>query len=445
MSTTRAGFGIDRRGLILAATASVGLVAVGGARGALATAAAPFRAALSLNPGVEGLLDKGLVYRDGRRTARTLRELQALFVAHGSREVYARMGTSRLLPIGGRNSGIASTLARARLSRELGLAFNPELLLCGVYGDVAGQPAPDFSAYPQIRLRKPWHEVGIEEMADAMRIYGAIAAREILDTGAKVSKWDIGNEVEFGIAGVAIHVPGNRFGPYLAPDAVDPEIGKMTQPRFFGMQQADQLSWASTHLWPHVARIMTAVAEGIRQVDPVARFATHTSTIAGFLPGLLVGFYKAMDAGGFHTEELGTSWYPTSAPLTNRIATFRRIAEAARAQLGRPLFVAEYGYPALPVNYAGQNWANAVPGYPVSPQGQADFLRDLAHWGASTGLLSGIRPWGPDLARADWNGMALFNRESDTLALARPALSAIQEGVRAAAIQRPIPAEWRAA
>ena len=42
-------------------------------------------------------------------------------------------------------------------------------------------------------------------------------------------------------------------------------------------------------------------------------------------------------------------------------------------------------------------WNYAVPGYPQTPDGQARFIRELVAWGRSEGVLSGIRPWAPDL------------------------------------------------
>ena len=70
-------------------------------------------------------------------------------------------------------------------------------------------------------------------MLPILRAYGAIAAREILKTGVKVRIWDLGNEVEFGLAGVVVRpMPGGcddtegGAGWYKPPDGVDPAIGK---------------------------------------------------------------------------------------------------------------------------------------------------------------------------------------------------------------------------
>jgi hypothetical protein len=66
-----------------------------------------------------------------------------------------------------------------------------------------------------------------------------------------------------------------------------------------------------------------------------------------------------------------------------------------------------------------------VSGYPQTAEGQADFLRDLVAWGKSEKLLSGIRPWAPDLAMPGWAPMSLFEREGKA-AKPRPAMDALK-------------------
>jgi len=68
-------------------------------------------------------------------------------------------------------------------------------------------------------------------------------------------------------------------------------------------------------------------------------------------------------------------------------------------------------------------WNDPVAGYPQTADGQALFIHDLVAWGKSEGVLSGIRPWAPDLAVPGWAPMALFQRNGKQ-ATARPALDA---------------------
>src|SRR5262249_18866171 len=80
---------------------------------------------------------------------------------------------------------------------------------------------------------------------------------------------------------------------------------------------------------------------------------------------------------------------------------------------------------------SGFIWNDAVPGYPQTPEGQANFLRDLLSWGRETGVLSGIRPWGPEFAAPGWGPMSFFEMDGKLLK-ARPALSVFSEPAKAA-------------
>jgi hypothetical protein len=274
-------------------------------------------------------------------------------------------------------------------------------------------------------------------MTPILRLYGAVAARQILKTGVRVRIWDLGNEVELGTAGVAVRpIPGGcddtAGGPswYRSPDAVDPAIGRMSAVELMKMTETKRIEWLQVHLWPYEARILADVAGGIRSVDPKARFSTHVSGVTSVLPNQAVAFYRAMRKGGFQPDELGMSYYPTSSDMpSDRLQAFKDTATALHRELGRPVFVTEFGYPAAKMQQ-GFIWNDAVPGYPLSPEGQAKFIHDVVAWGVGTGVLSGIRPWAPDLAGLGWGPMSFFELNGKT-ALARPALSSIVEGARA--------------
>jgi arabinogalactan endo-1,4-beta-galactosidase len=412
------------------------VVATLGAGVAQAPPATEFRISVSVSPFVELLFQKGIVFTDGKLSAKNPEELQKLFAAHGANEVYARVATTQKYRVGFGDHSMDRALERARMAKALGLSFNPELGLFNIYGDARCQPAPDLSDYPNIRVPGPWTSLTIDQMLPVLRSYGAVAARQILGTGVKVRLWDIGNEVEFGVAGVAVSpMPGGcddtAGGPnwYKAPDHVDPAIGRMSAGQLMNMPEAQRLSWLEAHLWPHEARILAAVAEGIRSVDPQARFSTHVSGVTSVLPTQALAFFNAMRAGGFDPDELGVSYYPTSsAQPRDRLQAFKDMAVAIHRGLGRPVFIAEFGYPAARMGGVF-SWNDAIAGYPLSPAGQATFIRDLVAWGTGSGVLSGIRPWAPDLAASGWGPMSFFDGKGGT-AVARDALSAIAEGAR---------------
>jgi hypothetical protein len=392
-----------------------------------------FRCALSVSPFTELVLKEGITYTDGNLTASSTEELQRLFVAHGATELYARFGTQRKFTYGNHDHSVERGLERARLAAKLNLPFNPELGLFAQYGDITHQPEPDFTDYPSLKVPGPWHTLTLAQMLPILRGYGALIADEILATGAKVNVWDLGNEVERGVGGIAVPPIAQPPGwTYKAPDAVDPEIGKLDLVRYVRMSEADRVAWLSRHLWPYIGQAFAAVAEGIRSVDKQARFSTHTSGMVAYSPSVFAGFFRSLDAAGFKAEEAGLSYYPSAdGKPANRFTAFKDMVAAATARLNRPVFIAEYGYPVGPFKFGKDNWANEVPNFPVSVQGQAKYLREVVAWGARTGHLSGIRPWAPDLPVPGWGEMSLFALEGRK-ATARPSIDSIREGLAAA-------------
>jgi hypothetical protein len=421
----------SRRSFLIASAAALGLPG-NGAAAALRHAArrSRFRASLSVSPFTEAVLSH-VALTDGRGTARTVADVQRLFMRHGASEVYARIATRRHTG-GTGEAGFLRGLERARLARSLGLPFNPELGLFAVYGDAATyQQPPDFSGYPAIRLPSPWLSLTLEEMERALRQYGELVARQILGTGVRVEVWDIGNEVEFGVAGVAVRALGG--GAYRAPGRVDPAIGTMSAGELIGMTVAARIAWLRRHLWPYVGRLLAATAAGIRSVDRNARFSTHISGIFEPTAAVPLAFWEAMEHAGFHADVLGTSYYPTAGGLAgpgNRFAWLKDTAAQLARRFGKPVFIAEGDYPSATIT-GPYPYNSPVPGYPQSNTGQARFIYDLVRWGVKSGHLAGFRPWAPDFCtKGGWAPMSFFTVSGRT-GHAKPGLSAMAGALRA--------------
>lgn len=396
-----------------------------------ARAAPAFRASLSVSPFSEAVL-KATPLTDGTLTARTLEDLQKLYVRHGATEVYARIATRKIAPQGPiAEHGWARGIERARFAKAMGLPFNPELGLWAEYGDAGNyQQPPDFRDYPDLRPPKPWLELTLEEMLPHLRRYGATAAKQILATGAHVPIWDIGNEVEFGIAGVATR-PLTPHKDYAPPDRVDPAIGQMTSLQLMTLPEAERIAWSKQHLWPHTGRLIGAVADGVRSVARGARFSTHISPLGHRTPAIHLAFWETVKAAGFFPDQFGLSYYPGLGPSkrgpADTFAWFKEIATTLKARYGRPMFIAEGGVASahMPPPF---DFNDPVPGYPLTVAGQHDFNRDLIAWGSKSGTLAGYRPWAPDLCIGPgWEPMAWF----DAKGRAKPVLGAFREGLKA--------------
>jgi hypothetical protein len=435
MPTQHSGPGGPSRRGFLGAAAGLGAVAALPGRPATAKSTRSgqrcggFRVSLSVSPVTEAVVGS-LSLTDGRRTASTVSELQRLFNRHGATEVFVRVATLRHARDGQAEYGFARAIERARLAAHLGRPLNPELGLWDVYGDIRRQPPPDFSDYPSIRLPGPWLSLTLPQMEHALRQYGALVARQLLSTGVHVNYWDLGNEVEWGVAGVA--VKGLDPTGYSPPDAVDPAIGQMSAVQLLGMAEADRIAWLRQHLWPYVGRLLAAAAQGVRSVDHTARFSTHLASIGVQDATLHTAFWEAMNQAGYHADQFGTSLYPTNGDPGDRKAVFLDIATALQQRFGRQLFFAEFGYPSGPMGPPFA-WNNTQPGYPQTPDGQYRYLRDLVTQSVATGAVAGIRPWAPDycIPPGFWEPMSLFTQDG----IAKPALAAIQQAFPAPRIQ----------
>lgn len=384
-----------------------------------------FRFALSVSPFTEQLLSDGVVFAEGGATATTVRDVQRLFRGCGGTEVYARIATTNVTHAvsGGAEHGLLRGLERARLARELNMPFNPELGLFRSYGDVlAYQEPPDFSDCPDVTLPAPWFELSIDQMADAVRVYTASTARRILDTGAEVNLWNLGNEVEAGLAGITM--PAEDDTGYTPPDAVDPEIARMDRRQLMlATSESDRIDWLSRHVWPYVGRLLAAAAAGVREADPEARFSTHVAGANPSSPRTWTSFWEVVADEGYLPDVFGTSMYP-SGPKQNHPDNLAELLRDAALQLAerwnRPTFIAEWAYPTADVVGPFQ-FGRSVPGYPRGEQGQHDYLCDLITRGRREGWLDGIRPWAPDLAAGHWAPLSLFELEGN-VARARRAL-----------------------
>lgn len=385
---------------------------------------------LSVSPFTESVLGS-VELTDGQLRAKTVRDVQLLFNRHGATEIYQRIATRKHSPQGPAEHGWERGLERARLARDLNMPFNPEIGTFANYGDVATyQEPPDFSDYPQIRLPGPWTSLKLEQMLPPLREYGAIIARQIAGTGARVNVWDLGNEIEMGMAGVAVR-PMTPTQDYRAPDAVDPEIGRRSVRELIDMNETDRIAWSRAHLWPHLARLLGALAEGIRSVDRSARFSTHISGLAQRSAAVPIAFWETMKEHGYLPDELGHTFWGTEGPSmfgpVDKLGWLQDTMTKLHRQFNRPVFLAEYGFPSSRMQPPFQ-WNDAQPGYAQDERGQHDFTREVVAWGLQSGSLSGVRPWAPDLCtQPGWAPMSWFKVDGTT-ARAKPVLHAFKAG-----------------
>lgn len=93
-----------------------------------------------------------------------------------------------------------------KIAAKLNIPINPEVMCAYTYMDMEKQQAPKFHDYPEIyklQNNKDWSELTLNEIVIVLKAYGKFLATNILDTGCTVNNWNLGNEANFGFAGVS--------------------------------------------------------------------------------------------------------------------------------------------------------------------------------------------------------------------------------------------------
>ena len=176
-----------------------------------------FRLALSLSPFSLPQFKQGYTFRIGDKTASTPEELQAVYRELGSTEMYCRIATKRHVTDEDVTDGAPDPNANVhtfdqgielcRIAAKLDIPINPEIMCAYTYMDMETQQAPRFDEYPEIyalQNGKDWSELSLDEICAVLRAYGAFVGEAILETGCTVNDWNLGNEANFGFAGISL-------------------------------------------------------------------------------------------------------------------------------------------------------------------------------------------------------------------------------------------------
>lgn len=378
--------------------------------------AGQFRNALSVSPfSYEAFAQDGYTYTAGELSASDREELEKLFMKAGATEMYARIATKRQVTesdlVDGEEDSNANFhtleqgLELARMAAELNIPLNPEIMCAYTYMDMDRQQAPDFKEYPEIyalQNGKSWQELSLDEMVVVLEAYGKFVAEEILKTGVKVENWNIGNEANFGFAGVNVGLK----------TAVNPKLERISG-SVKNILPILGTSWLKDNLWKYNGVQMGAVAKGIKAAyeelgmdSGNVKFSTHIATVITTVNNA-VTYFNTLKENGFPLDTAGISFYPSAPGIyINKINMYKKIVTAINTKCKLPVFIAEFSYPSGPVSGPYAGWSKTVSGYPHTPQGQADMYQDVVEWGKSHGVI-GIRYWAPDYR--EWGSMSMFD------------------------------------
>ena len=395
----------------------------------------PFRVALSLSPFSLTQFEKGYTFVVGDMTASTPEELQKIYSDLGSTEMYVRLATKRHKTYNAdgtldnttdgkpdENANVHTfdqVMQTCRIAAQLDIPINPEVMCAYIYMDMDGTQAPRFyeEDYPELYAKpefysimhnKKWEELSLEDICTVLEIYGEFVADSILATGCTVNDWNLGNEANFGFAGIGIGTP-NSFDQKLA------KAGQMKR----YMSSLFSLNWLKKHVWKYEAQTLAAVKRGILnaykhypELDASkVKFSTHIATVTS-TPRATASFFTYMAEHGYAVETAGISYYPSAPAMSmNKKALLTKTVTRINKKCGVPVFIGEFSYPSQEMVGPFAGWNKQLKGYQKDQQGQADIYKDVIAWGKGHGLI-GIRYWAADY-EGEWYPMSMFEFENN--------------------------------
>ena len=374
-----------------------------------------FRVALSLSPFSLNQFEQGYSFVIGDSIATTPEELQSIYRSLGSTEMYVRIATKRHVTAENTTDGEPDENANVhtfdqgirlcQIAAALNIPINPEIMCAYTYMDMDRVQKPRFEEYPEIyalQNGKEWSELSLDEICVVLEAYGEFVADAILATGCTVNNWNLGNEANFGFAGVGMGTE----------TAVDAKLGKASAMKRY-MASVFSTWWLKKHVWAYNVKEFAAIKSGIlkayekRNLDAShVKFSTHIATVV-FTVRCSASYFQYMAKHGYAVETAGISYYPSAPAMSfNKKKLLTKTITRINKKCGVPVFIGEFSYPSGKMDGPFASWNKKLKGYEKDQQGQANIYRDVIAWGKTHGM-AGIRYWAPDYE--GWYSMSMFN------------------------------------
>ena len=376
-----------------------------------------FRFALSLSPFSSKSFKEGYTYEYNNKQINNMTDLEKLYIEKGATEMYVRIATKRSITPDDITDGEIDTNANVhtfdqaielcKIAKELNIPINPEVMLAFTYMDMEKQQAPRFNEYPEIyKLQngKEWEELSLEEIIIVLKAYGKFLAKEILKTGCTVNNWNLGNEANFGFAGVSLGLK----------TAVNKKLEKVSGFMRYILPLFNP-GWLENNIWKYNVKMFSAVKEGILSaykdlnIDSNVKFSTHIATVV-MTPGTCARYFNCLKKHGYNVDTAGISFYPSAPSMyIDSMVLFKKTVKEINNRCKVPVFIAEFSYPSGKMSGPFAGWNKNAKGYSHSEEGQASIFKDVLNWGKNHGVI-GIRYWAADYE--DWGSMGLFKFEN---------------------------------
>ena len=373
-----------------------------------------FRVALSLSPFSLNQFEQGYTFVIGDSIATTPEELQSIYRSLGSTEMYVRIATKRHVTAENTTDGEPDENANVhtfdqgirlcQIAAALNIPINPEIMCAYTYMDMDRVQKPRFEEYPEIyalQNGKEWSELSLDEICVVLEAYGEFVADAILATGCTVNNWNLGNEANFGFAGVGMGTE----------TAVDAKLGKASAMKRY-MASVFSTWWLKKHVWAYNVKEFAAIKSGIlkayekRNLDAShVKFSTHIATVV-FTVRCSASYFQYMAKHGYAVETAGISYYPSAPAMSfNKKKLLTKTVTRINKKCSVPVFIGEFSYPSGKMDGPFASWNKKLKGYEKDQQGQANIYRDVIAWGKTHGM-AGIRYWAPDYE--GWYSMSMY-------------------------------------
>jgi len=251
-------------------------------------------------------------------------------------------------------SRLKYALETAKMAKEARMGILLVLFLSDKWADLYKQPTPEI-----------WTNLNFDQKKEVIEDYARNVVERFRKENVEVSVYSIGNEINYGLCGVFAHDKKSR----------------------------KRIEWLKNKIWNKIATFIKAGIRGIKTIDSNAKIMLHVAMIK---PEFVKAFFKTMSDLDVDFDYVALSYYPMINGDT-AYASLNTTIEAISEVLNSPIFIAEYAYPSsIP---RGQFWFmnKQVPGYPFTPLGQKEWIKDFIRYCRKHPKINGAFYWSPEM------------------------------------------------
>lgn len=289
----------------------------------------------------------------------------------------------------------------AKIVQNLGMKCSVTLFLSSDWSDIGKQPAPETWVQEH-----DWYNLSIEQKCEIIRNYTRTTTLHLLANGIDADIYEIGNEIDYGICGI-----------------FEDDLTKR-----------ENIPWMENTTWNDMSKLIKAGIEGVQSADATSDFILHIAHWWDY--NFSYAFFKKMIDSGVKLDYMGLSFYPSSGiyNITKALMgegngtlsqqLFYETTENLFQNIGKQIIISEYAYPSSSFIIGPfSSFNHEVEGYPLTKQGQKEWLIDFLRWTSEQSFIAGTFYFSPEFYVFIWAPMSLFTYFGRT----KPAIDAFDE------------------